>query len=88
MTIDVEPTDCSNAFAYFPNMRTSNVHVYSLKQDKVWTTHHNYYHIEPLSGDFSVAGFDFQWTDGVFSVALGPKNADGYKWAYFHAMTA
>lgn len=86
ITVDVDSSDCSNAFAYFPNMRTFNIHVYSLKQNKAWTTRHNYYYIDPLSGDLNIGGYEFQWNDGVFSVALGPKLNDGYKWAYFHSV--
>lgn len=28
ITIDVDPTDCFNAFAYIPDMRNFKIHVY------------------------------------------------------------
>lgn len=88
VTIDVDPLHCDKAFAYMPNMRTFRINIYSFEQNKAWSTRHNFFYIDPLSGDLNIAGYTFQWADGLFSVALGPKLADGYRWAYFHAMTS
>lgn len=33
-------------------------------------------------------GLNFQWSDGIFSIALGPVQRDGYRTAYFHAMAS
>lgn len=38
---------------------------------------HNYFHFDPLNGDFNVAGVNFQWTDGVFGMALGRPSNEG-----------
>lgn len=88
ITVDVERTNCGNAYAYFPNMRTFNIHVYSLRENRAWTTRHNYYFPEPQSGDFNVGGYKFQWSDGIFSIALGPQITPGNRWAYFHSMAS
>lgn len=41
-----------------------------------------------LSGDFNISGINFQWTDGVFGLGLSPRQSDGSKTLYFHAMAA
>lgn len=51
--------------------------VYSFKDNKSWRVKHNFFHFDPLSGDFNVGGIKFQWTDGVFSMALGKASPDG-----------
>lgn len=43
---------------------------------------------DPIRGDFDVAGVQFQWNDGIFSITLSERNADGFKTAYFHAMAS
>lgn len=88
ITIDIDPNDCSNAFAYIANMRAFSVIVYDFDKNHAWGVKHNYFFIDPLTGDFQIAGFEFQWDDAVFSVALGPQNSQGYRWAYFHAMAS
>lgn len=36
----------------------------------------------------TVGGVNFQWTDGVFSVALSKPKEDGYRTAFFHALAS
>lgn len=60
--------------------------VFSLSQNRIWTFSHNYFHFDPLHGDFDVAGVQFQWDDGIFSITLGNKQPDGYRTVYFHPM--
>lgn len=43
---------------------------------------------DPLRGDFDVAGVQYQWNDGIFSIVLSNRNRDGFKTAYFHAMAS
>lgn len=88
ITIDVESNDCGNAFAYIPDLASYHLFVYSLKQNHMWSFSHNYLSFNPLEGDFDVAGVQFQWNDGIFSITLGRKNPDGFKTAYFHPMVS
>jgi len=42
-----------------------------------------------LSGNYNVAGVNFQWTDGVFALALSPvRKEDGYRTVYFHPLSS
>lgn len=62
--------------------------VYSFEDNRAHRIKHNYFHFDPLNGDFNVDGINFQWTDGVFGMALGPMNTDGSRDVYFHALAS
>lgn len=70
--------ECNNAYAYVPDLGGYGVVVYSFKDNKSWRAKHNFYHFDPLNGDFNVGGVNFQWTDGVFGMALGKQSNEGY----------
>lgn len=76
--VDIKKNDCDNAFAYIPDLGAYGVVVYSFKNDKSWRVKHNFFHFDPLSGDYNVGGVNFQWTDGVFGMALGTPSNDGF----------
>ncbi len=63
--------------------------VYDFKLDKSWKVKHNFFHFDPLQGEYDVAGVKFQWTDGVFGLALGnPINKAGDRTVYFHSLSS
>lgn len=68
---------CDDAYAYLPDLGAYGVVVYSLKDDKSWRIKHNYFHFDPLNGDYQVRDVNFQWTDGVFGMALGRQLENG-----------
>lgn len=86
ITVDVTETRCDRAFAYMPDLANNRLYVFSLEENHAWAFAHNYLHMDPLHGDFDVAGVQYQWDDGVFSVTLGPRDARGFRSAYFHPM--
>ncbi|XP_031631444.1 uncharacterized protein LOC116345869 [Contarinia nasturtii] len=88
ITVDADPNNCQNTYAYIPDLATYRLYVYSLSQNRIWTFQHNYFHFDPVHGDFNIDGIPFQWDDGIFSITLGKRNADGYRTAYFHAMAS
>lgn len=53
----------------------------------MWTITNSYFNHDPTKGDLNVAGQQFRWTDGVFSVALGDKRNNDRQ-AYFHPMVS
>lgn len=86
--IDADRGDCDNAFAYIPDLGGYQVLVYSFNEDKSWRVKHNFFHFDPLSGDYNIGGVNFQWTDGVFGMAVGKRLRDGTKPIYFHAFSS
>ena len=86
LTVDDPNGRCFDAFAYITDWLNSKLTVYSLDQNKAWSVDHNYFHFDPLYGNFNVNGLQFTRRDGLFSVALSHRLRDGYKFAFFHAM--
>ncbi|XP_045473008.1 protein yellow [Harmonia axyridis] len=86
IVVDVDPTKCEEAFAYIPDLGGYGVVVYSLADNDSWRIKHNFFHFDPLNGDFNVGGINFQWTDGVFGLALGKVQPNGYRTMYFHPL--
>lgn len=86
IAVDSQVENCDDAFAYIPDLVRRVLSVYSFREDKMWTFRHNYFSYDPLQGDLSLRGIKFQWDDGIFSVALGQIQNDGYRTAYFHPM--
>lgn len=60
--------------------------MHSFRMDRIWSFSHNYFNFDPLHGDFDVAGVQFQWNDGIFSITLGNRQPNGYRTVYFHPM--
>lgn len=71
------PGDCADAFAYVPDSGDNSLIVYSLKSNTSWRVDHFYFNFDPLAGNYTVGGINFQWADGVAGVALGDAQADG-----------
>ncbi|XP_058455600.1 protein yellow [Malaya genurostris] len=86
--VDAERGDCDNAFAYMPDLGGYQVIVYSFSADKSWRVKHNFFHFDPLAGDYNIGGVNFQWTDGVFGMAVGKRTRDGSRPVYFHAFSS
>lgn len=86
--VDTSKDNCENAYAYIPDLGAYGLVVYSFKQDKSWRVKHNFFHFDPLHGDYSVGGVKFQWTDGIFGLALGKQAANGARTVYFHALSS
>uniref|UniRef100_A0A182VSS2 Protein yellow n=1 Tax=Anopheles minimus TaxID=112268 RepID=A0A182VSS2_9DIPT len=86
--VDTERGDCDNAYAYIPDLGSYAVIVYSLADDRSWRIKHNFFHFDPLAGDYNIGGVNFQWTDGVFGMAVGKRLQDGTRPVYFHAFSS
>lgn len=69
--VDTQASKCLEAFAYIPDLSSYAVIVYDFWRNKSFRVRHNYFYFDPIKGDFNVAGINFQWADGVFSLALG-----------------
>ncbi|KAM3956097.1 yellow-fa [Aphomia sociella] len=85
ITVDITGNNCRNAFAYVPDLTTYGLIVYSLAENDSWRLSHNFFSFNPTAGNLNVAGLRFQWSDGIFSLALVPGSGS-CKAAYFHPL--
>ncbi|XP_011504192.1 PREDICTED: protein yellow-like [Ceratosolen solmsi marchali] len=88
LAVDVDKDSCNDAYAYLSDLGGYGLVVYSWAQNNSWRFHHNYFHFDPLNGDYNVTGINFHWTDGVFGLVVSPHREDGSKTLYFHALSA
>ncbi|KAF7997517.1 hypothetical protein HCN44_006088 [Aphidius gifuensis] len=84
--IDVDPSKCDDAYVYNSDLGAYGLVVYSMAKNESWRINHNYFNFDPLNGNFNVSGFTFQWTDGIFGLALSSPKEDSSKTLYFHSM--
>lgn len=75
--VDSTSSTCDDAYAYLPDLGGYGIVVYSWKDNNSWRIQHNFFHFDPLAGDYNVGGVNFQWTDGVFGLALSKVQTDG-----------
>lgn len=86
--VTIDDDDCQNVFAYIPDIYNHLIVVVDTKNSRSWRFTHNYMRANPFEGDLSIDGLNFQWDDGIFSIALSNKNSDGYRIAFFHPLAS
>ena len=86
--IAVEDHNCEDTYAYLADLGAPALVVYSWKNNESWRVKHHYFHIDPLAGQYNVSGVKFEWSDGVFGLALSAPSGEGYSTLYFHPMTS
>ncbi|KAL5284329.1 Y-f.2 family protein [Megaselia abdita] len=85
--IDTPKDDCDNSFAYIADAGAFGIIVYSFKENRAWKIHHNFFHIDPMSGLFKVSDISFTWNDGVFGMALHNLKHDSSREVFFHSLS-
>uniref|UniRef100_A0A182S4V5 Yellow protein n=1 Tax=Anopheles funestus TaxID=62324 RepID=A0A182S4V5_ANOFN len=89
ITVDVEPTDCEGAYAYIPDLTANAIHVYSLRDNDMWSFNHSSFAYDRNRATFNVAGQRFEWDDGVFSITIGQNDTIARsKLVYYHPMVS
>lgn len=86
--IAVEDGDCDDTYAYSADLGAPGLVVYSWKLQDSWRVSHHYFHSDPLAGNYTISGINFQWDDGLFGLALSKKQFDGFALLYFHPLSS
>ncbi|XP_037042211.1 protein yellow [Bradysia coprophila] len=86
--IAVEDADCDDTYAYSGDLGAPGLVVYSWKLQDSWRVTHHYFHPDPLAGNYTIAGINFQWEDGLFGLALSKQQSDGFATLYFHPLSS
>ncbi|KAJ0169356.1 hypothetical protein K1T71_015240 [Dendrolimus kikuchii] len=84
ITVDIIDNNCSDTYAYIPDLTTFGIIVYSLRENDSWRLSHSYFHFNPTAGNLRISGQWFQWSDGIFSITLAGSSR--CKIAYFHPL--
>jgi hypothetical protein len=67
---------CDESFTYILDIYGYAIVVYDFKHDRSWRVSHNFFSFDPIKGDLTVSGVNFQWHDGIFGMALGDIQND------------
>lgn len=80
---------CDDAYAYFSDELGYGLIVYSYKENTSWRFTHGFFLPDPLRGDFTINGLNFQWADeGIFGMSLSPRKPDGERLLFFSPITS
>lgn len=87
--IAVDDNACDDTFAYIADAGTPpSLTVYSFKSNESWQLKHNFFNIDPLTGNFSILGVNYRTNDALYGLALTEKKENGYPDLFFHALTS
>lgn len=86
--MDSSRNNCEDTHAYVTDAGSFGIIVYSFRKNRSWRIEHNFFHIDPTAGGFSVGETYFTWTDGIFGIALGHLQKDFSRDLYFHSLSA
>ncbi|KAL3274484.1 hypothetical protein HHI36_015867 [Cryptolaemus montrouzieri] len=87
--VDNRDGDCANVHAYLTDVWRYGLVVFSLRRKKSWRITDHLFYPEPLAAAYKVHDLEFQWTDGLFGLALGlwDKQKED-RILYFHPMSS
>ncbi|XP_067005600.2 dopaminechrome tautomerase [Anabrus simplex] len=88
IAVDDRGSHCEDTFAYLADAFRYGLVVYSWREDRSWRVESNYFYPEPLHGDYEIHGVPFQWSDGLFGLALSPEDHNGERSLFFHALSS
>ncbi|GAB0095599.1 hypothetical protein DMENIID0001_109960 [Sergentomyia squamirostris] len=80
---------CDDVFAYFANTIAFNINVYDFKNDRSWSFRDHFTFLPVVkTSSYELEGERFTEELGVFSLALGWRDAKGYRIAYYTSPTS
>ncbi|RZF38550.1 hypothetical protein LSTR_LSTR006145 [Laodelphax striatellus] len=80
--------NCSDTHVYASDELGYGLIVYSLDKDFSWRFDHQYFHPDPVAGDYNI-GLNYQWSEeGIFAMELTPVQPDGSKTLLFHPLSS
>lgn len=86
--IAVEDAVCHDAYAYLGDLGKPGLVVYSWRRNESWRVQHHFFNMDPLAGEFNISGISFQWTDGLFGLALSAPDSEGFSTLFFHPLAS
>ncbi|KAK5640790.1 hypothetical protein RI129_009337 [Pyrocoelia pectoralis] len=89
IAVDIQKNRCDDAYAYAVDVWRYGLVVFSLKEQRSWRLTDHLFYPDPLAAAYNLHGLKFEWTDGIFSLALSPDLPDKEdRLLYFHPMSS
>ncbi|KAK2586174.1 hypothetical protein KPH14_001440 [Odynerus spinipes] len=88
IVVDVRDGDCGGAMAYISDVWRFGIVVYDFYKNSSFRFEHHLFFPDPLASKYELHGIKFQWTDGIFGIALSPIDINGDRTLFFHPMSS
>ncbi|XP_020300223.1 protein yellow-like isoform X2 [Pseudomyrmex gracilis] len=88
IAIDIRNNDCSSAIAYLTDVWRFGIVVYDFFKDSTFRVEHPFFYPDPLATRYELHSTKFQWTDGIFGIALSPVDIYNDRTLFFHPMSS
>ncbi|XP_015591221.1 protein yellow isoform X2 [Cephus cinctus] len=88
IVVDVRNGNCGAAVAYLSDVWRFGLVAYDYSKDTSFRIQHHFFFPDPLSSRYELHGLHFQWTDGIFGIALSPIDINGDRTLFFHPMSS
>lgn len=85
--VDSRFNDCSDLHLYIADTWRFGLIVFRERDGKFWRFNHHLFYPDPLASNYTLHGVNFQWTDGIFGLALTPVSHREERILYFHPMS-
>ncbi|KAL4712263.1 hypothetical protein ACJJTC_004025 [Scirpophaga incertulas] len=86
--IDVRATDCSDLHLYITDTWRFGLIVFRESDERFWRFSHQLFFPDPLASNFTLHGYNYQWTDGIFGLSLSPIRDYEERVLYFHSLSS
>ncbi|XP_017887536.1 protein yellow-like [Ceratina calcarata] len=86
--VDIRNEDCDLAVAYASDVFRYGLLVYDFYKDSSFRLQHRFFYPDPLASKYELHGLKFQWTDGIFGLALSPVDIHNDRTLFFHPMSS
>ncbi|CAK9798067.1 Protein yellow [Anthophora quadrimaculata] len=86
--VDIRHDDCDSAIAYASDVFRYGLLVYDFFKDTSFRIQHHFFFPDPLASKYELHGLRFQWTDGIFGIALSPVDVHDDRTLFFHPMSS
>ncbi|KAM3964371.1 LOW QUALITY PROTEIN: protein yellow-12 [Aphomia sociella] len=88
LVIDTRTEDCSDVHVYIADTWRFGLLVFRERDEKFWRFSHPLFFPDPLASNFTLHNINFQWTDGIFGLALSPIDSYRERILFFHSMSS
>ncbi|XP_076169534.1 yellow-h [Ptiloglossa arizonensis] len=88
IVVDIRNEDCGTAVAYASDVFRYGLLVYDFAKDSSFRIQHHLFFPDPLASKYELHGVKFQWTDGIFGIALSPVDIHEDRTLFFHPMSS
>ncbi|XP_072932016.1 dopaminechrome tautomerase-like [Epargyreus clarus] len=88
IVVDSRLGDCSDLHVYIADTWRFGLLVFREIDQRFWRFSHHLFYPDPLASNYTLHGLNFQWSDGIFGLALTPENQFGDRILFFHSMSS